>query len=555
MKRKLLIISFLFLFSGAVEAQNRKGTLKLRKGTDAHKLYVSFNNGVNLGNSQDYIKDLSAYIPEFKELSEEYNITIRKTIAINPSKLAELEALAVKNTGSGASVRKLSNIVELKIENPTNERLMALGQTLEKFSGVEYCSLMSAKPIPFPHDIEPATPSLLEYQNYITDYGVDMVYAWDLGLTGQGINIRDLEGSMNPLHEELNDRNVSFADNITIHPDIIDDETHGTGVFGILYADPGNYGITGLAHGANELVMYSVITVEAEYDVPFSISKCFEQSTEGDFVIYELQTDGYGELEDYGPSEYDLPVWDLTKAATDAGIIVVAAAGNGNQDLDSPIFDEYNSRGDSGAIIVGAGSPDEAHDRLWYSTYGERVDLQGWGLNVLTAGTGQAYIVNDDNNQTYTWFSGTSSATPIVASCAIVLQSYYHANTGEYLSGVELKEILKQTGKPQGLALEGNIGPLPNMPQAIEAMDVLLGINSIEKNTFIAYPNPVAERLTITGNFSESVSAEVYNALGQLMYETKGIENGIDFSSFSKGVYIVKVKDNGKTQSRKVIKN
>ena len=276
MKRKLLIISLLFLVIGAVQAQNRKGTLKLRKGTDAHKLYVSFNNGVDLGQTQDYMKDIVAYIPGFKELSQEYAISIRKAIAINPGKLAELEALAVKNTGSGKSVRKLSNIVELKIDNPTNDRLLALGQKLEKFSGVEYCSLMSAKPIPFPYDIEPATPSLLEYQNYITDFGVDMVYAWDLGLTGQGINIRDIEGSMNPLHEELNERNVSFADNITIHPDIVDDETHGTGVFGILYADPGNYGITGLAHGANELVMYSVVTVEAEYDVPFSISKCFE---------------------------------------------------------------------------------------------------------------------------------------------------------------------------------------------------------------------------------------------------------------------------------------
>lgn len=553
MKKVLLTTTFLVLGMSVCLAQNRKGTLKLHKGSDAHKLYVSFKEKLNLRESDDFAKDIAAYMPEFKKLSEEYSITVRKGIAISPQKLNELEALAVKNTGNGKSVAKLSNIVELKIENPTNERLLALGQKLEKSEGVEYCSLMSAKLIPFPSDIPPATPLYMNEQDYITDYGVDMAYAWDLGLTGQGINIRDVEGSMNPNHEEFNERNVFFSENMTIHPDIIDDETHGTGVFGVIYADPGDYGVTGLAHGANEVVMYSVVTLDAGYDTAFSISKSIEGSTEGDFVIYELQTDGA--LGEYGPVEYELPIWDLTKAATDAGIIIVAAAGNGAENLDAPEYQEYRDRGNSGAIIVGGGSDDDLHDRLWYSTYGERVDLQGWGWGVLTAGTGGAYKINDDNNQTYTWFNGTSSATPIVASCAIVLQSYYHANTGDYLSGAELAAILKQTGKAQGANLEGNIGPLPSMPQAIEAMDVLLGLNSVEKNTFITYPNPVTDALIIAGNFSAEAKTEVYNALGQMIYAKTDFSDRIDFGNFPKGIYIIKITDNSRTESRKIIKN
>lgn len=553
MKRELFIMTFLLLSLTTGLAQNRKGTLSLDKGVDAHKLYVSFTQGVNLRESDDYAKDIEAFIPQFKELSLEYTITVRKTIAIRPEKLDELEALAVKNTGSGKSVAKLANIVELKIENPTNERLLALGEKLEKFDGVEYCSLMSAKVTPLPSDIPPATPLYVEEQTYITDYGVDMAYAWNLGLTGQGINIKDVEVCMNPLHEELNDRNVSFADDITMHPDFLDHESHGTGVIGIMYADPGDYGVTGLVHGANGVTLYPVVTVEAGYDVPFTLSKCFDQSTEGDFVIYELQTPGA--LGEFGPQEYKLPVWDLTKAATDAGIVIVAAAGNGAENLDAPEYQEYRDRGNSGAIIVGGGSNDGLHLRLWYSTYGERVDLQGWGWGVLTSGTGEAYVIDEDNNQTYTWFNGTSSATPIVASCAIVLQSYYHDNTGDYLSGVELKEILQQTGIAQGASPEGHIGPLPSMPEAIEALDALLGINSVEKNTFITYPNPVSDVLLIAGNFSANAKTEVYNALGQLVYNAAVFEDKINFGNFSEGIYIVKITDNGKTESRKIIKN
>lgn len=551
--KKQLLTTFLLLGISICLAQNRKGTLSLHKGSDAHKLYVSFKEGANLGSSQNLEKDITAYIPQFKELSEEYQITVSRAVAINPQKLAELEALAVKNMGSGKSVAKLANIVELKIENPTNDRLLALGQELEKLNKVEYCSLMSAKMIPFPSDIPPVTPLYTNEQTYITDYGVDMAYAWNLGLTGQGINIRDVEGSMNPDHEEFNERNVGFAENMTIHPDFISEETHGTGVFGIMYADPGDYGVTGLSHGANEVIMYSVVTVDAGYDTTFSISKSIEGSTEGDFVIYELQTDGA--LGEYGPVEYEQPIWDITKAATDAGIVVVAAAGNGAENLDAPEYQEYRDRGNSGAIIVGGGSNDELHTRLWFSTYGERVDLQGWGWDVLTTGTGTAYKINDDNNQTYAWFNGTSSATPIVASCAVVLQSYYYNNTGSYLSGTELKNILQQTGKAQGNILDGNIGPLPSMPQAIEALDALMGLNSVENNTFIAYPNPVSDILTIAGNFSADAKAEVYNALGQLVYKTAAFEDKISFSEFSRGMYIVKITDQGKSESRKIIKN
>src|SRR5690606_13783988 len=125
----------------------------------------------------------------------------------------------------------------------------------------------------------------------------------------------------------------------------------------------------------------------------------------------------------------------------------------------------YINRGDSGALIVGGGTPDLSHNKISYSTYGARVNVQGWADNVATSGYGDWQIFGNDMNQQYTMFSGTSSATPIVAGCVAVLQSYYFSLTGEYLSPLEMRSLLVATGIPQGSG--GPIGPLPNMEAAI----------------------------------------------------------------------------------------
>jgi hypothetical protein len=553
MKNKLLPLLVSLLVSATGLAQSRKGEVHLSPKSKAHRLYVSFKHTLRPDNEQNYNAAIEAFLPGYKELEAQYGITAKKGIAISTEKLEELEELAVKNTGSGASVARLSAIAELTIADADNEKMLQLALELEKLDGVAYCSLMPVTPVKPPYDIAPVTANFLEAQNYTGPIGVNMQYAWDMGLTGQDINIRDVEYGFNPNHEELNERNVSFGGGIEVSSELSTDYTeHGTGVLGVVYADNGDYGITGLAYGANEVVLFSELGELMGQDRVYAISKSIDNSTLGDFIMYEMQT--YGNDENYVLAEYDNPVWDLTKAATDAGIIVVAAAGNGGENLNSMPYTSYMQRGNSGAIIVGAGTNDELHDRLSFSTYGSRVDLQGWGTGVLSSGYGDAFTIGDDFNQTYTMFSGTSSATPIVTSCAVVLQSYYHNQTGEYLSGTELKELLKETGAPQGEGLNGHVGPLPQMPQAIAALEALMGVKSVEKNIVTAYPNPVHDRLTLVGNFSDMASAEVFNALGQSIYHTTAISNGIDFSQYAKGIYIVKVTDGDKTVSKKIVK-
>jgi hypothetical protein len=200
----------------------------------------------------------------------------------------------------------------------------------------------------------------------------------------------------------------------------------------------------------------------------------------GDVLLIEAQT--FGPRVDFVPPEWDQAEFDAISIATAAGIIVVETAGNGGEDLDDPVFNGAFDRAvrDSGALIVGAGAdlyypPDQPDlSRLDFSTYGTRVDLQGWGDDVVTTGYGDAFDGGGDPDQYYTdLFSGTSSAAPMVASAAAILQGVQMACGGDPLSPATVRDILVETGTPQVAGpFPGNIGPRPDLRAALMRIDV-----------------------------------------------------------------------------------
>lgn len=469
MKKSLLFLCFISL-SLSLSPQNRKGVFRIDEACDKHELYVSFYSD-DFIHTKDF-NETAKNISGFQDLAQQYAIVLERGITISDEKLAEFSTTASKKSRSSASIFKLKKIFKVKVPNPTNEILLELAEKLEALDAVEYASLASSRPAEPPYDILPVTPNYEYLQNYLEpDPGVDMRYAWSLGLHGEGIRVRDVEYGVNVDHEVLNDKNVSITPNLEYDYDVIIERSdHGTAVFGIVMGDSAKYGCTGMAHGAAEMVLFPEIQVDG-WNRVLAVQKSIESSSEGDVILFEMQIWGYNDQ--YVPAEYDAIIWDLTKAAADAGIIIVAAAGNGAENLDDPFYAEYMNRGNSGAIIVGAGEPNVSHRPTYFTTYGSRVDVQGWGWDVFSSGYGDAYMIGGDFNQTYTMFSGTSSATPVVASCVIVLQSYYHNLTGEYMSGEDMKTLLKETGTAQQGDLGKPIGPLPNMKAALEKLSSL----------------------------------------------------------------------------------
>jgi hypothetical protein len=556
MVKFLLVIIIVLSPFLEINAQNQKTESKFNSDVSKQELYVSFITNTVIKDS----KGLDFFIassPELFDIKLHYQLQFEKGISISEEKLEFLEKEATRISGNGESVRKLRNIFKVKTPDTTNENLQNIALVLQKSKQVAFCSIMSLEPIAPPIDIVPVTPNFEVDQTYLeSDPGVNMSYAWSLGLNGSGIRIRDVEYGFNKNHEELIDVNVFLAPGMNVSASATASYVeHGTAVLGILYGHKGNYGISGMAHGAQEVVLFPEWQ-QTGYNRLNALTKSIDNSVAGDVIVIETQT--YGAQGGFGPAEYEFPIWALVKAASDAGIIVVAVAGNGQEDLDSDPYTSYRSRGNSGAIIVGGGLSNTTHDRISYSTYGSRVDVQGWAQNVRTSGYGDLIMFGSDINQGYTNFSGTSSATAIVASCVVVLQSYYHSLTGSFMNSEQMKLLLKQTGVPQGTAVIGNIGPLPNMEAAILQINSTLGLEDNSKTYFTIYPNPFEDilNLNIIDNVSKNAKVEIYNIIGQIVYNG-AIVNGLNeiyTKQLLSGVYIVKVIDGYKISTKKIIK-
>jgi subtilisin family serine protease len=552
---KNILFIFSFLFSLYVNAQSRKNQFHLNANSNQHELHISFDTEVVLKDKESIL----IQFPEIATLSDEFQLNFEKTISFSEEKWNDLEKNAKQFTGNSSSVHHLKNIFKVVVANPSNEKLLLLATAFEKLNGVNYASLISLKPITPPFDIPPTTPDFMVNQTYIgPNPGLNMQYAWDLGLKGEGIRVRDVEYGFNTNHEDLNEANVFIAPGMTISSDATATYTeHGTAVFGIIIAGNDGYGMTGLAYESSEMILFPEWQ-EIGYNRINAVNQSIQNSTAGDVILYEMQ-DFEG-----APAETESVIWDLTKAASDAGIVIVAAAGNGNQNLDGTLYTNYMNRGNSGAIIVGAGTPNLNHNKFqnssWGSTYGSRIDVQGWAQNVFACGYGSLIMINGDINQGYVNFSGTSSATPMVAACAIVLQSYYHGLTGNYLTGPQLRIILKETGIPQGNPSAGNVGPFPNMETALQRVydDYLLGLDVVNTTEFSVFPNPVQNNLKFLTHqdLSETAVIDIFNALGQSIFQAKmPIDKQLDISNLSSGMYFIKVSDGNQSATQKIIKN
>jgi hypothetical protein len=184
------------------------------------------------------------------------------------------------------------------------------------------------------------------------------------------------------------------------------------------------------------------------------------------------------------PVEWHRPIYDAIVQAVGNGICVVEAAGNGGADLDGVAFRSGNNRhwpflpqNDSGALLVGAGSAPPAaggsgpdRSRLAFSNYGSTVDVQGWGERVCTTGYGDLYRQEGRRYYFTSSYSGTSSASPMVAAACVLVQSIHKAvRPGEpALTPAQVKQVLRATGSAQ--SGPGNIGPRPNVVAAVWMM-------------------------------------------------------------------------------------
>ena len=84
---------------------------------------------------------------------------------------------------------------------------------------------------------------------------------------------------------------------------------------------------------------------------------------------------------------------------------------------------------------------------------------------------------------------------------------------------------------------------------------MVTGINSIVEQSFLIYPNPIIDNITITSK-DEIHTFEVYNYQGQLVRQKDcdSFTESLDLSDLSNGIYFLKLKTDKETFTQKLIK-
>lgn len=81
----------------------------------------------------------------------------------------------------------------------------------------------------------------------------------------------------------------------------------------------------------------------------------------------------------------------------------------------------------------------------------------------------------------------------------------------------------------------------------------ILAVNDTNKTSVKIYPNPVIDQLTIKTDETLK-SVQVYSIDGKLLKTIEGNNNKVDFRTYPKGTYFVKIETNKSVTSQKVIK-
>ncbi|QWG70472.1 peptidase S8 (plasmid) [Bacillus mycoides] len=436
------------------------------------QLILKFKNEANL----PYQDGIEKFIKEEKKdpeligiLAEYQNVTINRLFSsLNPKE--------IKNLGKEIkdSDHISSNLLNYYIvETQGDIDVQALLVKFEKSSLVETAYLQEEEAPPEERlsnlSVNPYDEPRLTRQGYLepAPLGINAPYAWSIkGGDGKGTTFVDMEYGWLFSHEDLVNQKIELmsGQNKSEHHD------HGTSVLGIVSAEDNNIGGIGIAPKAKVKVV-SQIRDNGMYNTADAILSAVNNMQAGDILLLEAQAtyEGYGD-KNYLPVEVKPDIFDAIRLGTNKGIIIIEAGANGGNDLDQ--FRDRNGKQvlnrnspdfkDSGAIMVGAASARVPHKRSYFSNYGSRVDVYGWGNAVDTADAKPSEFMT---NLYTSSFGGTSSASPIIAGAAASIQGIAKNNQGKVYTPSQLRDILSDssTGTKSNDPISDKIGVLPDL--------------------------------------------------------------------------------------------
>jgi len=202
----------------------------------------------------------------------------------------------------------------------------------------------------------------------------------------------------------------------------------------------------------------------------------------------------------------------------------------------------------------------------YFSSYGPRMDevikpdLSAPGLNICSSFNSFAIenvtpvtSVNfHGKDYEFVRLSGTSMSAPMISGAiALILEA------DPNLSPEEIKQLIINTARTDGYT--GDIGSEGNVRWGFGKLDVYNAIQSLlgtgmeepSKSDHYVFPNPATDKIYLTGTLTGNEYYHLTSADGRLIKQGK-LENYVDVSTLSEGIYFLNVESNSGANSFKV---
>jgi len=238
---------------------------------------------------------------------------------------------------------------------------------------------------------------------------------------GTGVKVAIIDTGIDYTHEDLDANYKGGYDFVNTDTDPMDDDGHGTHVAGTVAAEDNDIGVVGVAP---EAALYALKVLDETGGGYWSdVIAAIQWSVDNGMQVINMSLGGTGTTD----------VEAACQAAYDAGLLLVAAAGNsgnppgkGDNVIEPATYDSV--------IAVAATNKDDG--RATWSSTGSDLELSAPGVDINSTLLGGGYGEKD----------GTSMASPHVAGVAALVIA------GEGLSNVEVRTRLQVTADDLGAA-------------------------------------------------------------------------------------------------------
>jgi len=388
---------------------------------------------------------------------------------------------------------------------------------------------------------------------------VNASYLHNAGYTGRDIHIGVLDaGFLNANVNagfdslRLQGRLLGTKDFSEPVPNIYGSDSHGSNVLSIMTGNLLNQYLGAAPHASYWLIRTEYAPSEYLSETDFWVAGIeFADSVGVDVVNSSL-----------GYTTFDDPAMNFTYAnmngtfsrasraatlAAQKGILIFNSAGNEGNKTWHYIGVPADADG-----IISVGAATSTAEPSVFTSYGPSADnRQKPDLSAM--GTATAYI---NTSGALTAGNGTSYSSPLMAGMFACFLQYAKANLNSF-SMQTLIQAAKQSAHLYSTPTYRLGYGIPNFQQACFNLTILSDSGKTINNDLIVYRDENANDIQIWSKFINNASIAIYNLAGTKVYSNKLTDSPaiISTSGFAKGVYLIRIVENGISVSKKIVLN